>query len=84
MPAIPPDVLQAKQALLHFTEHDAATLDRARATVDRFEAPQRYEERGEVDGKPFYYARDVYPGLGITVHGDGERITNVEPTPRAD
>ena len=79
-PEIPADVLAAKQILLRFREHDEATLAGARATLDAFEAPQRYEERGEVEGKAYYYAREVYSTLGITLHHDGERITNVEPT----
>lgn len=78
-PEIPADVLAAKEILLRFRDHDAAALARARATIDAFEPPQRYEERGEVDGRPYYYAREVYPSLGLTLHHDGERITNVEP-----
>jgi hypothetical protein len=79
-PEIPGEVLAARQTLLRFREHDAATLASARATLDAYEAPQRYEERGELEGTAYYYAREVYPSLGITIHHDGVRITNVEPT----
>lgn len=79
-PELPADVRAAKATLLRFREHDQAALASARATLDAFEAPQRYEEHGEVEGKPYYYAREVYAAVGLVVHHDGTRITNVEPT----
>lgn len=79
-PELPADVRAAKDTLLRFREHDEPALARARATLDAFEAPQRYEERGEADGRAYYYAREVYPTVGLVVHHDGQRVTNVEPS----
>ncbi len=72
------DVLAAKQILLHFHEYDWNTLAQAHVTLNNSEIPQSYEERGELNGNAYYYAREVYPVLGITIHHDGEKITNVE------
>ena len=68
--------------LLGWKRRSAGELVAAQRTVDAFEASDRYEERGEVEGKPFYYSNDTYPRLKIVVYGDGVKITDVEEIKR--
>ena len=70
----------ATKALLDHTSHSNTELENARRIVEQHEKPRRYEERGEADGKPYYYAREVYPGLGLIIHLDGRGITRVQRT----
>ena len=78
VPALPESVARAVRVLVDFKGHDAEALAEARRIVGEFEESERYEESGEVDGRPFYYARERYPALGLTLHRDDARITNVE------
>ena len=81
-PALPAAVAEARQQLLHFREHDSKTLEAARQVLETFEPPERFEERGVVEGRSYYSAREVHHTVGIVVHLDGDRITNVEQLAR--
>jgi hypothetical protein len=74
----PPAVEAAKRQLIQFRTLDAGAQEEALKVLDGFEQPERYEEHGMADGRPYYYARLRYEKVGITVHSDGERVTNVE------
>lgn len=75
---LPSDVAAARSQLLDFEKHGAKTLDELLRVLDAFEQPVRYEEHGEVGGRRYFYARLRYERVGITVHHDGKRVTNVE------
>ena len=76
-----PSAETATRVLVDFREHTVDELAAAYRTVLATETPERYEERGEVDGKPYVYTKERYPKLGLTLHFDGARLSNVEYAP---
>jgi len=79
-PALPEPVARAVATLLSFRERSPDELAAAHRVVLDVAAPERYEERGEAQGRPYVYTREHYPTLGLTIHLDGARISNVERT----
>lgn len=78
---LPPNIDAATRVLVKFREHTVDELAAAHRTVLEVETPERYEERGEVGGKPYVYTKERYPKLGLTLHFDGAQLSNVEYAP---
>lgn len=71
------DGAEAKRVLLDFRNRTPRELDAAVRAADKLDPPERFEERGVMEGKPYYMSKSTYPHLKIVVHSDGTAITNV-------
>ncbi len=76
-PPLPADGAEAKRVLLDFRNKTPQELDAAVRAADKLDPPERFEERGVMEGKPYYMSKSTYPHLKIVVHSDGTAITNV-------
>lgn len=74
---VPADGAEAKRVLLDFRNKTPKELDAAVRAADKLDPPERFEERGVMEGKPYYMSKSTYPHLKIVVHSDGTAITNV-------
>lgn len=68
----------AKSVLLDFRRQAPEGLAEAVQTLRRHETPEHFEEWGVVDGRRYFYSRDVYKSTKIVIHRYDNIITNVE------
>lgn len=75
---LPDAVVAARATLLNFRQRGEQAAQAALRVITDFEPPERYEERGKVGDQAYYYIKDTYKKVGITIHHDGRTISNVE------
>lgn len=76
---LPQSVINAKETVLNFQQHNPEKLANAISIVDNYEKPEYYERIGlNEDGSRYFYQNYYYKKSGIVIHKYDDKIKSVE------